>query len=99
MGLYDLHQFLFDVYSHANRRETFLSDPAAVYTRYTLTDLELTALGAKDIYRLSKPGVPTSLFGPFVRLLGFQLTGDLMRAGACGQTASITLRRRGKKKG
>ena len=84
MGVYDLHRLLFDVCSKASVKEAYLSDPEHVFQRYALTEEELSALRAKNIYRLHKLGASTYLLAPFARMLGVQLMefGDLLRAGA-----------------
>ena len=85
MGIYTLHKLIFDIASHANLRQTFLSDPEAVYSQYQLNDEELAALRVyKDIYGLPKLGVVAFLLAPFARLLGFKEMNlsELLRAGA-----------------
>jgi hypothetical protein len=84
MGVYNLHNFMFDVYTKAAIKEAFFANPEVVYQCYTLTEEELMALRSKDIYRLHKLGVNAYLLAPFAQLLGFQLTdlGDILRCGA-----------------
>jgi hypothetical protein len=84
MSLYDLHKLLFDVHSDPKVRDIFLSDPETLFSRYTLSEDELAALRAKDIYRLYKRGVNVYLLALFLQLLGFPLAelSNILRAGA-----------------
>lgn len=87
MGIYSLHKLLFDIRSRATARETFLTDPEALYQHYALSEAELAALRAKDIYRLHKMGVAAYLLAPFAQMLGIPLTelANVLRAGAAAE--------------
>ena len=83
MGLYELHKLLFDLNSHADVKAEYENDRETVYSRYNLTEDELAALRANDIYRLHKFGVNSFLLAPYAQSLGHALAdfGEILRAG------------------
>ena len=84
MGLFELHQLLFDLRNHPDVQTTYRRNRETVYKRYRLREDELTALRTDDIYRLHKLGVATYLLAPYAEFLGFPLLdlADILRAGA-----------------
>ena len=84
MGLFALHQLLFDLRSHPDVHIEYRRDRETVYERYSLSEDELAPLRTDDIYRLHKLGVATYLLASYAEFLGFPLQelADILRAGA-----------------
>ena len=84
MGLFALHQPLFDLRSRPDVQVEYRRDRETVYARYSLSQDELTALRTDNIYRLHKLGVATYLLASYAEFLCFPLQelADILRAGA-----------------